>query len=80
MRSVPAWERASVAAQRSAAAGDDEESELRGARHKLCSLLGASVQLYDARLVLRAVSNSELWDEQVLLHCRVRAPLPAFRC
>jgi hypothetical protein len=75
LRSVPAWERAAAASQRRAEeAPDSEGAELRAARDKLCSLLEESA-LYDASLVLESVAGSELWDEQVLLHCRVRTCL-----
>ena len=70
--SVPAWERAAAVSQRHAAEPPEpDDVDLRAARDKLCSLLEESA-LYDASLVLEAVAGSELWDEQVLLHCRVR--------
>ena len=44
---------------------------LRDLRDKLCMLLEES-DLYDARHVLERIGASELWDEQVVLHSKVR--------
>ena len=44
---------------------------LRDLRDKLCSLLEES-DLYNARHVLERIGATELWDEQVVLHSKVR--------
>ena len=44
---------------------------LRDVRDKLCGLLEESV-LYDAQVVLQRCAKTELWDEQVVLHSKVR--------
>lgn len=44
---------------------------LRETRDKLCGLLEES-DLYDTRAVLQRCAHTELWDEQVVLHSKVR--------
>ena len=53
---------------------EDSEAaaQLRETRDKLCGLLEESV-LYDARAVLQRCADTELWDEQVVLHSKVCA-------
>lgn len=51
-------------------------ARLRETRDKLCGLLEESV-LYDARAVLQRCAHTELWDEQVVLHSKVR---PLMHC
>ncbi|BDA48080.1 Transforming growth factor-beta receptor-associated protein [Coccomyxa sp. Obi] len=75
--SVPAWERAKAARERmaedSAAAARQRE-----VRDKLCGLLEESV-LYDARAVLQRCADTELWDEQVVLHSKLEDHKAALR-
>lgn len=71
--SEPAWERARAARERMAE-DSDQAQRLRDVRDKLCSLLEESV-LYDARAVLQRCADTELWDEQVVLHSKVRLNL-----
>ena len=69
--SAPAWERAQAARRRM---GEDTQQaqRLRDVRDRLCMLLEDS-DLYDARHVLEQIGHTELWDEQVVLHSKVRA-------
>lgn len=54
-------------------AEDTQQAQaLRDVRDKLCMLLEDS-DLYDARHVLEEIGHTELWDEQVVLHSKVRA-------
>ena len=54
-------------------AEDTQQAQrLRDTRDKLCMLLEDS-DLYDARQVLEEIGHTELWDEQVILHSKVRA-------
>lgn len=80
-RSVPAWERA--AAARGRMAEDSEAAQrLRDLRDKLCGLLEDS-DLVDARQILEHIEATELWDEQVVLHSKVRTwgmMHPAYPC
>ena len=48
-----------------------QAQQLRDTRDKLCMLLEDS-DLYGARHVLEQISHTELWDEQVVLHSKVR--------
>ena len=69
--SAPAWERAQAA--RARMAEDTQQAQrLRDVRDRLCTLLEDS-DLYDARHVLEEIGHTELWDEQVVLHSKVRA-------
>ena len=73
MCSVPAWERTQAARDRMSEDSTPAQ-RLRDLRDKLCMLLEES-DLYDARHVLQRIGATELWDEQVVLHSKVRAPL-----
>ena len=54
-------------------AEDTQQAQrLRDTRDRLCVLLEDS-DLYDARQVLEEIGHTELWDEQVVLHSKVRA-------
>jgi hypothetical protein len=55
-------------------AEEPSAERLRELRDKLCSLLEDS-SLYDAATVLQAVAGTELRDEQVVLHSKVRPHL-----
>lgn len=68
---MPAWERAQAARERMAEESTQAQ-RLRDLRDKLCMLLEAS-DLYDAAHVLQRLGATELWDEQVVLHSKVRA-------
>ena len=68
---MPAWERAQAARERMSEESAQAQ-RLRDLRDKLCMLLEES-QLYDARHVLERIRATELWDEQVVLHSKVRA-------
>ena len=70
VRSVPAWERAQAARDRMSEESAQAQ-RLRDLRDKLCSLLEES-DLYDARHVLERIGATELWDEQVVLHSKVK--------
>ena len=50
-----------------------DAQRLRDTRDKLCGLLEESV-LYDAHAVLKRCADTELWDEQVVLHSKVCIP------
>jgi len=76
MCSVPVWERAQAAKERMA--GETEQAQrLRDLRDKLCMLLEDS-DLYNAKHVLEQIGSTELWDEQVVLHSKVRAAITLF--
>ena len=76
MCSVPVWDRAQAAKERMA--GETEQAQrLRDLRDKLCMLLEDS-DLYDAKHVLEELESTELWDEQVVLHSKVRAAFQHF--
>lgn len=72
MCSLPAWERAQAAKNRMSEESAQAQ-RLRNLRDKLCMLLEES-DLYDARHVLERIGVTELWDEQVVLYSKVRAP------
>ena len=81
MCSVPAWERVRAGSSRSASASQarlhQSEASLQAleARQQLAAHLNAS-QAWDPGTVLAALQGTDLWQERVTVHERVRITPP----